>query len=556
MHEHETERTAIRTRMVGGISAQNVGETLRLAGWVHRRRNLGGLLFVDLRDRSGLLQVSFGPDWTDADGMTLSSELGAEDVISVEGRVERRPDPNPQMATGEVELRAVRLERLSRAKTPAIPVYRGPEEELPSEELRLRHRVLDLRRPELQRALTLRHKLILAVRNTMDGMGFVEVETPILTKPTPEGARDYLVPSRVHHGEFYALPQSPQIYKQILMVAGFDRYFQIARCFRDEDLRADRQPEFTQIDLEASFITPEDILRWVEGLTAAMAARRRRGGARSLPAHDVGRGDGPLRLRPAGPPLRPRDPRLDRRHGRRGLPHPALRGGGRRAGTRHRRAGRGAAVPQGHRGGGGGGEGRGRARAGVGEAHRGRRVRTTGEVPRRGPPGGDGRRGRRPRARGGGRRSRDVARALRDARGRRARGRRRARAEARLALGPGLPALRGGGGGRADAWAPPLRDAAPGRHGAPRQRPREGARPGVRPRVQRDRVRLGEPAHARARAPTARPAPPGDGRRRDRPQVRVPPRGALRRRAAARRHRARHGPHRPALRGGAGACGT
>ncbi len=272
MHEHETERTAIRTRMVGGISAQNVGETLRLAGWVHRRRNLGGLLFVDLRDRSGLLQVSFGPDWTDADGMTLSSELGAEDVISVEGRVERRPDPNPQMATGEVELRAVRLERLSRAKTPAIPVYRGPEEELPSEELRLRHRVLDLRRPELQRALTLRHKLILAVRNTMDGMGFVEVETPILTKPTPEGARDYLVPSRVHHGEFYALPQSPQIYKQILMVAGFDRYFQIARCFRDEDLRADRQPEFTQIDLEASFITPEDILRWVEGLTAAMAA--------------------------------------------------------------------------------------------------------------------------------------------------------------------------------------------------------------------------------------------------------------------------------------------
>jgi aspartyl-tRNA synthetase len=272
MHEHENEHTAIRTRMVGGITAQNVGETLRLCGWVHRRRDLGGLLFVDLRDRSGLLQVSFGPDWTEADGLELSGNLGAEDVIAVEGRIERRPDPNPQMPTGEVELRAARIERLSSAKTPAIPVYRSPEEELPSEELRLRHRVLDLRRPELQRALTLRHSLLLAARNYMAGMGFIEVETPILTKPTPEGARDYLVPSRVHHGEFYALPQSPQLYKQVLMVAGFDRYFQIARCFRDEDLRADRQPEFTQIDIEASFISPEDIVRWVEGLTAAMAA--------------------------------------------------------------------------------------------------------------------------------------------------------------------------------------------------------------------------------------------------------------------------------------------
>jgi aspartyl-tRNA synthetase len=185
--------------------------------------------------------------------------------VAVEGSVELRPDPNPQMPTGEVEVRAVLVERLSPAKTPAIPVYRAPEEELPSEELRLRHRALDLRRPELQNALTLRHKMILAVRNYMDGLGFLEVETPILTKPTPEGARDYLVPSRVHNGEFYALPQSPQLYKQILMVAGFDRYFQIARCFRDEDLRADRQPEFTQIDVEASFVGQDDILRWVEG---------------------------------------------------------------------------------------------------------------------------------------------------------------------------------------------------------------------------------------------------------------------------------------------------
>jgi aspartyl-tRNA synthetase len=266
MSQHEIERTALRDCMVGGLTAADVGTTLMLAGWVHRRRDLGGLYFVDLRDRSGLLQVSVGPDWTDTAGLEVARGLGAEDVVRVEGRVELRPDPNPNMPTGQVELRAVRLERLSAARTPAIPVYRAPEEELPSEELRLRHRVLDLRRPELQRSLTLRHRLLLAVRNYMDGLGFVEVETPILTKPTPEGARDYLVPSRVHNGEFYALPQSPQIYKQILMVAGFDRYFQIARCFRDEDLRADRQPEFTQLDIEMSFVDQEDVLSLIESL--------------------------------------------------------------------------------------------------------------------------------------------------------------------------------------------------------------------------------------------------------------------------------------------------
>ncbi len=270
MTEQDIERTAIRARMVGGLTAANVGEELTLAGWVHRRRDLGGLLFVDLRDRSGLLQVSFGPDWTSEEGLLLARELGPEDVVAVSGMVALRPDPNPQMPTGAVELRAGSVERLSVARTPAIPVYRGPEDELPSEDLRLRHRVLDLRRPELQRALGLRHRVVLAARNYLDGLGFMEIETPILTRPTPEGARDYLVPSRVHKGEFYALPQSPQIYKQILMVSGYDRYFQIARCFRDEDLRADRQPEFTQIDVEASFVGVDDVLRWIEGLVVAI----------------------------------------------------------------------------------------------------------------------------------------------------------------------------------------------------------------------------------------------------------------------------------------------
>jgi len=263
----------MRARMVGGLRSADAGTGTRLAGWVHRRRDLGGLLFVDLRDRSGLLQVSFGPDWTNADSLELAHELGQEDVISVEGTLQVRPEGarNTDMMTGDVELRATTLRRLSRARTPAIPVYRAPEDELPAEELRLRHRVLDLRREELQANLMLRHRLVLAARNYLDALGFVEVETPVLTKATPEGARDYLVPSRVHKGEFYALPQSPQIYKQVLMVAGFDRYFQIARCFRDEDLRADRQPEFTQIDLEASFVEPEDILVWMEGLMARMA---------------------------------------------------------------------------------------------------------------------------------------------------------------------------------------------------------------------------------------------------------------------------------------------
>lgn len=272
--EVDLEKTAFRSRMVGGITSADAGASMKLTGWVHRRRDLGGVFFVDLRDRSGLLQLSVGPDWTEAASLALTRELGAEDVISVEGEVFLRPPDalNPEMATGEVELKATRVTLLNRATTPPIPVFRNPEEELPSEDLRLRHRVLDLRRMEMQENLRLRHKLVLEVRNHMNGLGFLEVETPILTKPTPEGARDFLVPSRNHPGEFFALPQSPQLYKQLLMTAGFDRYFQIARCFRDEDLRADRQPEFTQIDVEASFIQPQDIFEWMEGLMAALGA--------------------------------------------------------------------------------------------------------------------------------------------------------------------------------------------------------------------------------------------------------------------------------------------
>ena len=273
MTDIDIERTALRSRMVGGIRADHEGVELKLAGWVHRRRDLGGLIFLDLRDRSGLVQVSLGPDWTEADSLELAHRLGAEDVVAVVGSVVTRPADarNADMATGDVEIQATTLRRLTDADVPVIPVYQTPEDELPSEELRLKHRVLDLRREELQGNLQLRHRLTLACRNYMDALGFIEVETPVLTKPTPEGARDYLVPSRVHKGEFYALPQSPQIYKQICMAAGFDRYFQIARCFRDEDPRADRQPEFTQIDVEASFVEPDDIMRWMEGLMEALA---------------------------------------------------------------------------------------------------------------------------------------------------------------------------------------------------------------------------------------------------------------------------------------------
>jgi aspartyl-tRNA synthetase len=266
--------TALRSHRGGALTREQLGQEVRLGGWVHRRRDLGGLVFVDLRDRAGLVQLSFNPEWTPPEVMERAAGLGAETVVLVSGKVALRPEPSRdlQLTSREIEVHATNLQIVGPAQTPSIPVARKEKEELPAEELRLRHRVLDLRRPELQRNLILRHRLMQATRRYFDQHGFLEIETPILTKPTPEGARDYLVPSRVHPGEFFALPQSPQLYKQLLMVAGLDRYFQIARCFRDEDLRADRQPEFTQIDIEASFVGVEDVLAIGEGMVQALWA--------------------------------------------------------------------------------------------------------------------------------------------------------------------------------------------------------------------------------------------------------------------------------------------
>jgi len=249
-----------------------VGQRVRLGGWVHRRRDLGGIVFLDLRDRDGVVQVAVGPGWASPDLVSRTQTVGTEAVVVVEGEVVARPPAmrNTELATGDVEVHATTLRVVGPAETPAIPVARGKGEELPAEELRLKYRHLDLRRPELQANLILRHRLAQRARRVLSELDFLEIETPILTKPTPEGARDYLVPSRVHPGEFYALPQSPQIYKQLLMVAGFDRYFQLSRCFRDEDLRYDRQPEFTQIDIEASFVAQDDVLAIVEAVLVGL----------------------------------------------------------------------------------------------------------------------------------------------------------------------------------------------------------------------------------------------------------------------------------------------
>ena len=252
-----------RTHTCGALRSSDVGADVVLLGWVHRVRDLGGLLFVDVRDRGGVTQVVFDRD--DEALMTKAKRLRSEFVVGVTGRVRRRSAEtvNARIPTGDVEVMVRQLVVLNEAKTPPFPVA---DDSPVSEDVRLKYRYLDLRRPRLQGNLILRHKLTTAIRKFFDANGFLEIETPVLTKSTPEGARDYLVPSRVHPGEFFALPQSPQLFKQILMIAGMDRYVQICRCFRDEDLRADRQPEFTQVDVEMSFARPETIFGIIEPL--------------------------------------------------------------------------------------------------------------------------------------------------------------------------------------------------------------------------------------------------------------------------------------------------
>ncbi len=255
-----------RTHYAGELRAAHEGASVVLLGWVHRRRDLGNLIFLDVRDRAGLAQVVFNKE-QDAAAHAKADQVRSEFVVAVEGRVARRAKPNPGLPSGEVEIIATSLRILNTAKTPPFPIE---DEITASEETRLRYRFLDLRRPKPHANLALRHRVILELRKSLDEMGFYEVETPMLTRSTPEGARDYLVPSRVHPGMFYALPQSPQIFKQILMISGLDKYFQIARCFRDEDLRADRQPDFTQLDLEMSFVRPEDVWGVIEQACARM----------------------------------------------------------------------------------------------------------------------------------------------------------------------------------------------------------------------------------------------------------------------------------------------
>ena len=259
----------LRTHTCGELRATDVGREVSLCGWVDTYRDHGRGLFIDLRDRFGVTQIAFGPTSGDA-LIAEGKQLRSEDVVRMTGQVAFRPEgqTNPKLATGEIELRCTNLELLNKSQPPP---FTPSQQELPGEDLRLQHRYLDLRRQEMQQALVLRSGIIKVMRDYFDEHGFIDVETPILGRSTPEGARDYLVPSRVQHGAFFALPQSPQLYKQILMVAGYDRYVQVARCFRDEDLRADRQPEFTQLDMEMSFVDADDVMGMIDGLMVRLA---------------------------------------------------------------------------------------------------------------------------------------------------------------------------------------------------------------------------------------------------------------------------------------------
>ncbi|MGH8230378.1 MAG: aspartate--tRNA ligase, partial [Steroidobacteraceae bacterium] len=255
----------MRSHYCGQVNEQLIGASVAVAGWVHRRRDHGGVIFVDLRDREGLVQVVFHPEQRSM--FVTAEKLRNEFVVRVQGTVRMRPDGtvNPNLPSGGIEIVASELELLNRCEPLPFQL-----DEVVSEEVRLRYRYIDLRREQMNQRLRLRHRITRSMRSYLDTQGFVDIETPMLTKATPEGARDYLVPSRTHPGKFFALPQSPQIFKQLLMIAGFERYYQIVRCFRDEDLRAERQPEFTQLDIETSFLTQDQIMQLMEGLLATL----------------------------------------------------------------------------------------------------------------------------------------------------------------------------------------------------------------------------------------------------------------------------------------------
>ncbi|HOX05403.1 MAG TPA: aspartate--tRNA ligase [Planctomycetota bacterium] len=265
---HQSLETLYRSHSCGALTAADVGATVKLAGWAANRRDFGGLIFIDLRDRYGITQVVVDPQRASKETHAAAESVRMEFVLGVTGKVQRRlaGKENPNLPTGQIEVIAEKVEVLSVAQTPPFEITDRCKA---NEDLRLKYRYLDLRRPEMNARMVMRHRVALAVRDYLSAQGFVEIETPILAKSTPEGARDYLVPSRLYHGKFYALPQSPQLFKQLLMVAGFDRYFQIAKCMRDEDLRGNRQPEFTQIDLEMSYAGQEDVFRVTEGMMAA-----------------------------------------------------------------------------------------------------------------------------------------------------------------------------------------------------------------------------------------------------------------------------------------------
>ena len=300
-----------RTHYCGALRREHMGQAAVCCGWVQTRRDMGGVIFLDVKDREGVLQVVCDGRRLPPEDFRRAETLRMQSVVQVEGLIAHRDEEtyNPRLATGEVELRAERLTVLSEAQP--LP-FSLDEDAHVREELRLKYRYLDLRRPALQRALRFRHRVQSAAERFLDGEGFCQVETPMLCKSTPEGARDYLVPSRVHPGTFYALPQSPQIFKQLLMVGGMDKYYQVARCFRDEDLRADRQPEFTQVDMEMSFVDQEDVLTHLEKLFHAVFAEvMGRELGLCFPPPDLAGEHGSLRLRQARPALRHGDCRCD-----------------------------------------------------------------------------------------------------------------------------------------------------------------------------------------------------------------------------------------------------